>query len=189
MLMVNKEKAKKIGVWLLAIFLLATHLLIRSTAQAAEPDSWKQFYTRGGECRISFPSVPKMIQQALTVTEEGDKLTYDVYLAPLNEKALCLLLVAAYPFPLKSGHELLGIEGLLNGIVGHHPDNKLIFANVINQKGNQAVDFLVQSPSSYFRGQAMMKGHKLYLLAIEGKKEDFNEEAFKKFAESFSLVP
>ncbi len=175
MLTVNKEKAKKLGVWLLAIFLLATHLLIRSTAQAAEPDAWKQIYTWNGDCRISFPSVPKMIQQALTVTEEGDKLTYDVYLAPLNEKALCLLLVAVYPFPLKSGQELAGIEGLLNGIVGHHPENKLVFVNIINQKGNQAVDFLVQAPLSYFRGQAMMKGNKLYLIAIEGRKGELNE--------------
>jgi hypothetical protein len=188
MLMVNKEKAKKLGIWLLAIFLLATHVLIRS-AHASEADIWKQIYSRTGDCRISFPSVPKMIQQALTVTEEGDKLTYDVYLAPLNEKALCLLLVAVYPFPLKSGQELAGIEGLLNGIVGHHPENKLVFAKVIDKKGHPAVDFLVQSPMSYFRGQAMMKGNKLYLIAIEGRKGEINEEAFLKFSQSFSLVP
>jgi hypothetical protein len=189
MLIIDKGKRKKIGIWLLAIFLFVSHVFIRSAAHASESDGWKQIYTRTGDCRISFPSVPKMIQQALTVTEEGDKLTYDVYLAPLNEKALCLLLVAVYPFPLKNGHELAGIEGLLNGIVGHHPENKLVFAKVIDRKGQQVVDFLVQSPSSYFRGQAMMRGNKLYLLAIEGKKGEQNEEVFTKFAESFSLVP
>ena len=186
--MINRDKAKKVGIWLLALFLFVSHVFIRSAA-AEEVSGWKQIYTRTGDCRISFPSVPKMIQQALTVTEEGDKLTYDVYLAPLDEKALCLLLVAVYPFPLKSGQELAGIEGLLNGIVGHHPENKLIFANVIDQKGNKVVDFLVQSPSSYFRGQALMRGNKLYLLAIEGKKGEQNEEAFKKFVQSFSLLP
>ena len=188
MLLANKG-TKKVGIWLLVIFLFVSHVFIRSAAVAAESDTWKQIYTRSGDCRISFPTVPKMIQQALTVTEEGDKLTYDVYLAPLNERSLCLLLVAVYPFPLKSGQELAGIEGLLNGIVGHHPDNQLVFAKVIDQKGHQAVDFLVQSPASYFRGQALMKGNKLYLLAIEGKKGELNEEAFKKFTQSFSLVP
>jgi hypothetical protein len=188
MLVINKEKAKKLGVWLLAIVLFATHVLIRSVADAGEGDAWKQIYPKTGDCRISFPDMPKLVQQALTVTEEGDKLTYDVYLAPLNEKALCLLLVAVYPFPLKSGHELAGIEGLLNGIVGHHPENKLIFAKVIEQNGGlPAVDFLVQSPLSYFRGTAIMKGNKLYLIAIEGK--ELNENAFIKFFKSFALLP
>jgi hypothetical protein len=133
--------------------------------------------------------MPKLVQQALTVSEEGDRLTYDVYLAPLNEKALCLLLVANYPFALKNGHELAGIEGLLNGIVGHHPDNKLIFGNVIDQQGHAAIDFLVQSPSSYFRGRALMKGRKLYLIAIEGKQDELDEAAFRKFSQSFALTP
>ncbi len=185
----NKEKVKKIGVWLLVIFLFVTHVFIRSAAHAEGTDSWKQIHAKTGDCSISFPSMPKLIQQALNVTEEGDKLTYDIYLAPLDEKALCLLLVAVYPFPLKNGHELAGIEGLLNGIVGHHPENKLVFAKMIDHKGIPAVDFLVQAPLSYFRGKALMKGNKLYLIGMEGKKGELNEEAFLKFAKSFSLTP
>jgi hypothetical protein len=189
MIRAKKIRAKKIGIWLLALALFATQVLLRSSAHADEVSSWKQIYAITGDCRISFPTVPKMLQQALKVSEDGDHLTYDVYLSPLNEKALCLLLVAIYPFPLKSGQELAGIEGLLSGIVGHHPDNKLVFAKLIDHKGIPVVDFLVQSPSSYFRGHALMKGNKLYLIAIEGKQGELNEKTFRDFSSTFSLVP
>lgn len=190
MITMHREKIKKLGIWLLAIFLFATHVLIRSAyANETSVDNWREIKTKAGDCKIAFPAVPKMMQQSLDVSEQGHKLTYDVYLAPLNEKSLCLLLVATYPYPLKGGHEIAGLEGLLKGIVGHNPANQLVFANVLEKRGRPLIDFLVQSPVSFFRGQALMIGNKLYLIAIEGKKGELDESAFNRFTESFALTP
>jgi hypothetical protein len=196
MAVLQNGKVKAAGIWLVAIFLLATHVFLRSAIHAAElpiagptQSDWQQVQTRTGDCAIDFPAAPKLIQQSLNVSEQGHKLTYDVYLAPLNDQSLCLLLVAVYPYSLKGGHELAGIEGLLSGIIGQSPDNKLLFANVIQQGGHPTVDFLVQSPTSYFRGQALMVGNKLYLMAIEGISGSLDEESFARFAQSFSLLP
>lgn len=180
---------KKVGIWCLAIFLFVSHVLLRS-AYAEEPkvEVWKEVRTKSGDCRISFPSIPKMVQQSLNVSEKGHKLLYDVYLAPLKGQSLCLLLVATYPFPLKGGHEIAGLEGLLRGIVGNNAENKLVFANVLEHKGHPVVDFLVQSPTSFFRGQALMVENKLYLIAVEGKAGELDEAAFHKFADSFTLT-
>jgi len=182
-------RIKKVGIWCLAIFLFVSHVLLRS-AYAGEPlvDKWKEVQSRTGDCRISFPSVPKMVQQSLNVSDKGHKLLYDVYLAPLKGQSLCLLLVATYPFPLKEGHEIAGLEGLLRGIVGNNAGNKLVYANVIEHRGHPVVDFLVQSPTSFFRGQALMVENKLYLIAIEGKEGELDENAFSRFSESFSLT-
>ena len=98
-----------------------------------------------------------------------------------------MLLVATYPHPLFGGHEVGGLEGLLKGIVGHHPDNKVIFAELVTYAGMPAMNFLVQSLSNYFRGQAFMLGNKLFLIAMEGRKAELDEETFKKFFESFQL--
>src|SRR5579863_1723562 len=172
-------RIKKVGIWCLAIFLFVSHVLLRA-AYAGEPlvDKWKEVQSRTGDCRISFPSVPKMVQQSLNVSDKGHKLLYDVYLAPLKGQSLCLLLVATYPFPLKEGHEIAGLEGLLRGIVGNSAGNKLVYANVIEHQGHPVVDFLVQSPTSFFRGHAMMVQNKLYLIAIEGKEGELDETAF-----------
>jgi hypothetical protein len=183
------SKLRKLGIWCLAVVLFVSHVLLRS-AYAEEPrtDLWKEMQTRTGDCRISFPSVPKLVQQSLNVSEKGHKLLYDVYLAPLKGQSLCLLLEATYPFPLKEGHEIAGLEGLLRGIIGNNAGNKLVFANVLEHKGHPVVDFLVQSPTSFFRGQALMVNNKLYLLAIEGKTGELDEQAFARFTESFALL-
>ncbi len=182
-------RLKKLGIWFLAIFLFATHVWVRS-ASADEPShSWKQMTSRSKDCQIAFPSQPQVIQRALKVSEEGHMLTYDIYLAPLHRDALCLLLVATYPAPMTQGNAVAGLEGLLNGILGHNPESKMTFAKVIDLKGNPAVDFLIQSPTSYFRGQALMVGSKLFLIALEGRADQFEEKVFTRFAETFSLLP
>lgn len=189
MIAMQPNKLKKIGIWCLAIALFLSHVLLRSAyAEEGKSTPWQELRTRAGDCRILFPTVPKLVQQSLNVSDKGHKLLYDVYLAPLNGKSLCLLLVATYPFPLKEGHEIAGLEGLLRGIVGKNADNKLVFANVIELQGHPVIDFLVQSPTSFFRGQALMVDNRLYLIAMEGKYGELDEDAFSRFADSFSLT-
>lgn len=186
----KKESAKKVGIWLLALALFMAHLFFRSVAHA-EPvgSSWQNVYAKSGDCLIAFPTPPQMVQQSLKLSESGQRLNYDVYLAPFEDKGVFLLLVATYPLPLSGGHEVAGLEGLLKGIVGHNPDNALVFANLIDFNGHPAINFLVQSGTSYFRGQALMVGNKLFLIAMEGRKGTMQENIFTRFAKSFQLVP
>jgi len=182
----KKEWVKKFGIWLLAVGLVVAHIFFTTTARAAEVTQDSRYYTKGGECSIIFPATPALIQQSLKVAE-GQYLTYDMYLAPQEDRGIFMLLVATYPFPLSGGHEIAGLEGLLKGIVGHNPDNKLIFANLIEHAGYPAMNFLVKSLSNYFRGYAVMIGNKLFLIAMEGRKSEMDEKIFTKFLESFHL--
>lgn len=183
----RKELIKKIGIWFLAFSLLATHIFFQSVAHASEANVWNLMVSRTGDCKIDFPSRPQMVQQSFQVSEDGLRLNYDVYLAPFEDKGVCLLLIAQYPLPVLPGNELAGLEGLLNGIIGHSPDNTLSFAKVIDMGGVPGVDFLVHSKSNYFRGIAFMIDSRLYLIAMEGKKEHLSEKIFNRFSNSFKL--
>jgi hypothetical protein len=130
-----------------------------------------------------------MIQQTLPLSDGVNRLSYDVYLAPHEDKGVFLLLIATYPAPLSGGHEIAGLEGLLSGIVNHNPENKLVFADLIELHGYPAVNFLVEGGSSYFRGQALMVGNKLYLIAMEGIKGKMDEATYMRFQKSFKLTP
>lgn len=182
----KKESVKKIGIWLLAIGLLVAHILFRSSAHADTVDPWKEFFSHDGGCSISFPVQPTLVQQSLRVAD-GQKLYYDIYLAPFEDKGVFMLLIATYPQTLSGGHEVAGLEGLLKGIVGHNVENKLVFANLVDYAGHPAMNFLVQSVSNYFRGHALMSGNKLFLIAMEGRKAELDEHTFKQFLESFKL--
>lgn len=178
---------KTIGMWALGLSLCFG---AGAFAKESEPaaSSWQEMTAKNKECLISFPSVPQLIQQVIPVADGSAKLYYDLYVAPFEEKGVFLLLVATYPAPLTGGHEIAGLEGLLKGIVGHHPDNKLMYAELVQFFGMPAVNFLVQSGESYFRGQAVMVGNKLYLIAMEGAKEGMNEAVFARFLQSFKLL-
>ncbi len=183
----SKTVVKKIGIWFLAFSLFAFHLLFRSVAHADEGSSWKQIFAKSGECQISFPTAPQMIQQTLPLADGINRLSYDVYLAPHEDKGVFLLLIATYPAPLTEGNVVAGLEGLLTGIVNHNPENRLVYADLVMHMGHPTMDFLVEGGNSYFRGQALMVENKLYLIAMEGLKGKMDETAFSRFFKSFEL--
>lgn len=179
---------KKVGIWCLAIGLFMVHLLCRTTAHAGE-NHWQQFPSANGECEIAFPSQPSFMEQSLQLPEGKGVLHYEVYLAPFDDrKGVFMLLIATYPSAVNSGNEIAGLEGLVRGIVNHHPENKLVFANLLEFSEYPALTFLVQSSANYFRGQAVMIDNKLYLIAMEGKKGEMNEKTFNHFLQSFRLA-
>lgn len=179
---------KKIGIWFLAFSLFAVHVLFRSVAHAETKPTWQKVFAKSGECHISFPTDPQMIQQTLPLADGVNRLSYDVYLAPHEDKGVFLLLIATYPTALDQGHEVAGLEGLLSGIVNHNPENELVYADLIDYNGRPAMNFLVEGGNSYFRGQALMVGNKLYLIAMEGRKGKMNEAVYTRFAKSFQLL-
>ncbi len=184
----NKTLIKKIGIWFLAFSLFAFHLFFRSLAHAETNSSWQKIFAKSGECHISFPTTPQMIQQTLPLADGVNRLSYDVYLAPHEDKGVLLLLIATYPIPLNGGHEIAGLEGLLSGIINHNAENELIYADLIELLGHPAINFLVEGGKNYFRGQALMVGNKLFLIAMEGVKGKMDEAVFTHFLKSFQLL-
>ena len=184
----NRQTVKKMSIWLLAIGLMVAHVIFRNHAEADTGADWKEIHSRAGDCRISFPALPQMIQQGFDIDEKGGRLTYDVYVAPYQDKGLCLLLVAQYPTAIPAGQEVLGLEGLVRGIVNQHPENKLVFAELGEFGGYPALTFMVQSGKNYFRAQAVMVKAKLFMVAMEGRKQHFEENVFQRFLKSFSLI-
>lgn len=185
----QKVRMKTVGIWVLALSLFAFQLFFRTLGHADGAPSWQKTVAKSGECHIYFPSVPQKIEQTLPLADGVNRLSYDVYLAPHEDKGVYLLLIATYPMPLSGGHEVAGLEGLLSGIVNHNPENNLVYADLIDKQGHPTVDFLVEGGTSYFRGQALMVENKLYLVAMEGIKGNMDEKAFERFLKSFKLLP
>lgn len=168
------------------IVALCLALLSMNTLFAEE--SWQSTHCEEGNCQIAFPMPPQKVKQSLKLSEKGDVLTYDIYLSPFQDRGVFLLLVATYPQPFNEGNEIMGLEGLLKGILSHNAHNQLIFAELVEFMGKPAMNFLVHSQASYFRGHAVMVGNKLYLMAMEGEKTQLEEKTFTRFIQSFQLL-
>ena len=84
----HREKLKTIGLWILTIALIAAHIFFRSQAQAETV--WKEIYTRSGDCRISFPSLPQMVEQKSSwVRKACSFLMMSIFLRIANTRFAC----------------------------------------------------------------------------------------------------
>ncbi len=152
-----------------------------------EFSSWKEVYSESGGCKASFPGQPKHMQQDMQMKGSAEKLRYDVYVADHQKKEVFMVLIAKYPGEIKKEDAKQNLEHFLNTLVTQNPNNRLLFADIIEVEGNVAMDFFIRTESVYFKGRAIQANNSLYLLAMECPIVNYQEHHFTYFIESFSL--
>lgn len=150
--------------------------------------SWKKFHSVHGKCLVSLPESPEHVKQMMPFPEEGYNLRYDVYVSAHEQKAIYMLLIAQYPPFINESHAEMSLESFLNGLVTQNHDNNLIFADLIEVQGHKALDFFIESKGVYFKGRAIMAENNLYLLAMECNVNNYLENHFNHFINSFELI-
>lgn len=155
--------------------------------QVSTMESWKRFHSLPGSCSISLPSSPEHVKQIMPLTDEGHDLRYDVYVSAFEKKAVYMLLVAQYPPFVNQSHADMSLESFLNGLITQNPENKLIFADLIEVQGFKALDFFIEAKGTYFKGRAVMANNTLYLIAMECNMNNYLDDHFNHFIGSFEL--
>lgn len=149
--------------------------------------NWQEFHSSVGNCTMHFPKYPDHLSEKMRLPEEGFDLKYDAYISALDQKTVFLLLVAQYPDFVDESYARMSLEGFLNGILTHNPNNQLIFADLSLVGGHEALDFFIRTGSVYFKGRALMVKNSLYLMAMECEVQNYDETHYNKFVESFQL--
>jgi hypothetical protein len=150
--------------------------------------SWQEFHSVVGKCSMKFPNNPEHFSEKMSVAEEGYELKYDAYVSSMEKKIVFMLLIAQYPDFVDESYAQMSLEGFLNGILTHNPNNQLIFADLSLVNGREALDFFIRSGTVYFKGRAMMVKNSLYLMAMECEMQHYDESDFTHFIESFKLA-
>ncbi len=157
-----------------------------ATQQSASCD-WKEFRATSNNCSMKFPSKPDHLSEKMRIPEEGFDLKYDAYVSSVDQKTVFLLLVAQYPDFVDESYARMSLEGFLNGILTHNPNNQLIFADLSLVGGHEALDFFIRTGGVYFKGRALMVKNSLYLMAMECEVQNYDESNFNIFIDSFQL--
>lgn len=150
--------------------------------------SWQEFHSAPGRCSMAFPGQPDHLSEKLKLPDEGFDLKYDAYVSAVDQKTVFLLLVAQYPDFVDESYAKMSLEGFLNGILTHNPNNQLIFADLSLVGGHEALDFFIRTGGVYFKGRALMVKNSLYLMAMECEVQNYDEANFAKFINSFQLL-
>ncbi|NBO24701.1 MAG: hypothetical protein EBU93_05660 [Chlamydiae bacterium] len=149
---------------------------------------WKKLQSNAGKCRIAMPEQPEHLQQKMFLPEEKTELRYDVYVAGVNQKQVYMMLIAEYPPLIDPSYAELSLESFLNGILTQNPNNRLIFADLVQVHGHKALDFFIKTKDVYFKGRAIMANNQLYLLAMECEMQHYHEPSFNFFINSFEFL-
>lgn len=179
-----------VGVMGGALMLLAP---VRAMAQEeAKPQIkqsvWTDFHSIAGQCKMKFPTMPEHVSENMNIPEEGYDMKYDAYIAASDKESMFMLLIAQYPDFVDESYAQMSLETFLNGILTHNPSNQLIFADLSLVEGHEALDFFIRTGGVYFKGRAVMVKNSLYLMAMECEVQNYDEEHFNTFVESFKLV-
>lgn len=148
---------------------------------------WQEFHSAVGKCTMKFPKYPDHLSEKMRLPEEGFDLKYDAYISAIDQKTVYLLLIAQYPEFVDESYARMSLEGFLNGILTHNPNNQLIFADLSLVGGHEALDFFIRTGGVYFKGRAIMVKNSLYLMAMECEVQNYDEGSYNTFVESFQL--
>lgn len=153
----------------------------------AHSPKWQEFQSIGGKCKMMFPKTPDHLSEKMRLPEEGFDLKYDAYISSVDQKTIFMLLIAEYPDFVDQSYAKMSLEGFLNGVLTHNPNNQLIFADLALVNGHEALDFFIRTGGHYFKGRAIMVQNSLYLMAMECEVQNYDESHYKTFVESFEL--
>ena len=135
-------------------------------ANAKLEANWQEFHSVVGNCTMKFPKQPDHLSEKMRLPEEGFDLKYDAYISAVDQKTVFLLLIAQYPDFVDETYARMSLEGFLNGILTHNPNNQLIFADLSLVDGHEALDFFIRTGGVYFKGRALMVKNSLFLMAM-----------------------
>ncbi len=159
-----------------------------AAAQELQAIDWKDFQSECGQCKMLFPASPEHVSETMSVPEEGYEMSYDAYISASERESMFMLLIAKYPDFVDESYAQMSLETFLNGILTHNPSNQLIFADLSLVQGHEALDFFIRTGNVYFKGRAVMVKNSLYLMAMECEMQNYDEDHFTTFVESFELL-
>ena len=97
-----------------------------------------------------------------------------------------MMLIANYPVAISPEYQKISLEGFINGLV--QQGGQVVFANMLDIPNATGVEFFIQNGNVYFKGKAIMKGKKLYLIAMESLDTQYKDSLYHQFIESFRFM-
>ena len=153
------------------------------TLKTQELSSWKT--VRSKRCSLKMPMTP--YSSSHTNQVRGEQFNYDVLVAPVENKAVYILLVAEYPRAIPKNQHHSNLEQFLTWISSQNPENRLDKASLIRHQGHEGMDFVIRNGSVYFTGRLVIADSRVYLMAVECDEASMKGQPVGAYLESLEL--
>lgn len=151
--------------------------------------TWKEFNSTVGKFKAAFPAYPSHETNDIGLPGSTLSLKYDTYAAETSNGNGFLVNTSVYPVEVDTSKPDNNLEGSLNGMLASNDGNKLISSQLIDLDGNRALDFEISNSDSIrLKGRTILADHTMYQLMLVYEKQNYSEEDYTKFINSFELI-
>lgn len=153
-----------------------------------EFSQWRQYTSTIGNFQVDMPTVPQHATETVVVPKSNTKLLYNMYAADDEATGSYAVNTIDYPDDLPLGNHRPILDGVMNQLMGTHPDNELKSLELLDSDNGQMLQFFVETPNTLVGARTFIVGQRLYLITVIDKKDSFSDQRFRHFVESFELL-
>jgi hypothetical protein len=156
--------------------------------ESANFATWQKFIPRSGLFEIFLPSPPQYGKDFVAIPNSDKKRRYDIYASEKVDGTLFLISVVTYPpeVDISSYGDILRQN--INELMHNKTDNRLnnLWQHMFQDL--QSLDFSFENQEFHVEGRAIHDDHIVYMLTYITQKENFDNEEYQHFIDSFKIL-
>jgi hypothetical protein len=160
-----------------------------SVANLSPYAGWKEFTAQTGKFKASLPNKPQNVQEMTEIPGSPKKRHYDMYAAQKVNGVIFMISLITYPndYDIPNSDQLL--REVIHEMVENNPKNQLENISHSVFQDQKALDFQISNDEFHIQGKTFLIQQTIYLLTYVAKKEDFDENEYQYFLDSFHVQP
>lgn len=172
-----------------AVFYVLRHKSHSTKQSAFLAAQWKPFIAQSNRFKVSFPITPQYARELTPIPLSDEKRIYEIYAAEDVNGSTFMISIITYPATVDTSDKDSMLRGIIDELVKSNPANKLVQLQEDTYGTHPALQFRLESNEFEVQGKTFLIDKTLYLLSYIYRTDDFIEEDYQRFINSFILNP
>lgn len=155
------------------------------------PDKhWIQFIPPNHKFQVAFPTSPHYVEDKLPIPESDKKRGYQIYASEEMDSSVYMLSIVSYPSDYDTSKEIEVLNKLVDELIKKHDVKSIKSRTNGTWEGKIAQEVALINKGMEVRGKAIFGDDKtIYVLVYSGPQDNFSEDEYRHFVDSFHLLP
>ncbi len=152
----------------------------------ADLNGWTDFTSKEGDFSVLLPVEPTKESNSFPSKTGSGSITVDSYISFYQGNLYTVVKnrVSSY-ISVSDALDDGAIDVYIKGIM--EEDDTLVSSRHFDLGGNRAADFLISKGEMNFKGRVILSNYTMYLIGSVHASDDYNEDDYNKFLNSFEL--
>lgn len=157
------------------------------TLETAAFADWREFTAQENAFTVQLPQPAQYASESAPIPDTGLQRAYEMYISQQLNGTIYMISMITYPAQIDTSNQNQMVEDFVQEIVRSRGDNRLQQSSKVSYQGREAVNFIIKNKDYDMKAMAFMIDKTVYLLSYVAQKNNFNEDEYNHFINSFRL--